>query len=41
MIMRVTMRMRTKKTMGIRLEMSIREDELRNMECKTGKFQDS
>ena len=27
--------------MGIRLEMSIREDELRNTECKMGKFQDS
>ena len=35
------MRMRTKKTMGMRLEMSIRKDELRNTECKMEKFQDN
>ena len=30
--------MRTKKTMGMRLEMSIRKDELRNTECKMEKI---
>ena len=35
------MRMRTKKTMGMRLEMSIQKDELRNTECKMEKFQDN
>lgn len=34
------MRMRTKKMIGMRLEMSIRKDELRNTECKMGKLQD-
>ena len=31
------MRMRTKKMIGMRLEMSIRNDELRNTECKMEK----
>ena len=31
------MRMRTKKMIGMRLEMSIRKDELRNTECKMKK----
>ena len=35
------MKMRTKKTMGMRLEMSIQKDELRNTECKMEKFQDN
>ena len=30
-------RMRTKKMIGMRLEMSIRNDELRNTECKMEK----
>lgn len=33
-------RMRTKKMIGMRLEMNIRKDELRNTECKMGKLQD-
>ena len=33
------MRMRTKKMIGMRLEMSIRNDELRNTECKIEKTQ--